>query len=1016
MVRRLSTAWLAIVLLLLVDCLAWGQETVEIASSGIESLLGIPRRKMAMSASDNAKLWIFHNGSDPDAHYSDDGGATWTGINFYNVGDHDSFDIDGSGNIHTGQRGTGGVSSYKRITFPAAEAGDYDSASDRTFSHFSGVITDAAVLTHRNNVWMFTRGNDNTSIYYDVSTNNGATWGGSGIAASGLSSMNRVGGLVIDDTPYAVIWNATTPDELLFYYWNGSSFAADSDFALTLETRHSLTRVFSVAQTTDGNVHVAYWNNGGGNRIRHVYKRKADADWSDPATVDDCNSDGLVCITSHGVDLYIAYLRPQTYNALTYRRFDGTTRTYDNRVILDDNGECRDPAFPKTVNPTADYVPLVWIRGSGLYYYAIPAQSTCTDNDEDGYAIEGGSCGPVDCDDTDGDIYPGAQEIPYDGIDQDCDGSDLTDVDGDEYDAEAAGGDDCDDDNAAVNPGAQEVCNGIDDDCDSLVDDDDSDVTGQTTFYRDADGDDYGNPAVSVQACDQPQGYVTDNTDCDDDNAAVNPGAQEVCNGIDDDCDDLVDDDDPDVTGRTTFYRDADGDDYGNPAVSVQACQRPQGFVLDNTDCDDDNAAVYPGAPELCDGVDNDCDGKVDECCGPPVLIEESLRPYPGQGLDDEVRVSAYSCMRARLLGDCAIDITSLTCDTLITADAIYTNGGVTREPIVGSTYFAEIYPGNPSYISAMFVPDYETTYGSGLPLGLEIEVTIQACNIAGIAMDPYTYSFGVESSDDSPEQDCHDPHPGVDGDTVTLTLNEGELAGATMQFEDTLVPYPYFGPLDEIPSLPPGAGTGFGIALNLQPPMLFDNCISIFIPLTAGADPTAYDIWHYDPATGWMEAAENDEWLEARTDHSAYPNPGDPPAIELCLNHFTGVQITSTPSGPSGGGGSSSACFIATAIYGSADAAEVVALRNFRDKHLLTNQPGRALVGFYYRASPAMAGYISKHEGLRAASRIVFKPLIWGCGFALQSPKAAGMAGVLLLGSLIALTAAKYVSRRKPA
>jgi hypothetical protein len=123
----------------------------------------------------------------------------------------------------------------------------------------------------------------------------------------------------------------------------------------------------------------------------------------------------------------------------------------------------------------------------------------------------------------------------------------------------------------AVNPGATEICNGIDDDCDGLTDDADPSITGQATWYADADGDTYGNNAVSTIACFQPVGYVSNNTDCNDANGAVNPGATEICNGIDDDCDGLTDDADPSVTGQSTWYADADGDTYGNNAVSVQS-------------------------------------------------------------------------------------------------------------------------------------------------------------------------------------------------------------------------------------------------------------------------------------------------------------------------------------------------------------------------------------------------------------------------------------------------------------
>ena len=89
--------------------------------------------------------------------------------------------------------------------------------------------------------------------------------------------------------------------------------------------------------------------------------------------------------------------------------------------------------------------------------------TTAVDADGDGYTTD------IDCDDNDASIHPGAAEIPYDGIDQNCNGLDLTDVDGDGYDG-GAGGDDCDDNDAAVNPGATEVVNGVDDDCDGSVD------------------------------------------------------------------------------------------------------------------------------------------------------------------------------------------------------------------------------------------------------------------------------------------------------------------------------------------------------------------------------------------------------------------------------------------------------------------------------------------------------------------------------------------------------------------
>ncbi|MEO6453622.1 MAG: Ig-like domain-containing protein, partial [Ginsengibacter sp.] len=131
----------------------------------------------------------------------------------------------------------------------------------------------------------------------------------------------------------------------------------------------------------------------------------------------------------------------------------------------------------------------------------------------------------------------------------------------------------------------------------------------KTTFYRDADGDGFGNAALTTQACSAPAGYVSNNTDCNDANAAVHPGATEVCNGIDDDCDGQIDE----GVIKTTFYRDADGDGFGNAALTTQACSVPAGYVSNNTDCNDANAAVHPGATEVVNGIDDDCDNQVDE-------------------------------------------------------------------------------------------------------------------------------------------------------------------------------------------------------------------------------------------------------------------------------------------------------------------------------------------------------------------------------------------------------------------
>ena len=268
-----------------------------------------------------------------------------------------------------------------------------------------------------------------------------------------------------------------------------------------------------------------------------------------------------------------------------------------------------------------------WYEDADADGYGNPDITTSAAEQPSGYVADN-----TDCDDQDANINPAATEV-CNSVDDNCDGTvdeDLLttfyqDADADGFgdadvstaacempDGYVEDATDCDDTSADAYPGALEFCDGLDNDCDGLTDDDDDDVTDVPIWYMDSDADGYGNPIRSLAACDAPTGYVEDGTDCDDDESESFPGNVEICDFIDNDCDDLIDDDDDDISDALTWYEDADGDGYGDPEVSVLSCAPPSGFVEDDTDCNDDESFVFPGNIEICDEMDNDCDGNVD--------------------------------------------------------------------------------------------------------------------------------------------------------------------------------------------------------------------------------------------------------------------------------------------------------------------------------------------------------------------------------------------------------------------
>lgn len=280
-----------------------------------------------------------------------------------------------------------------------------------------------------------------------------------------------------------------------------------------------------------------------------------------------------------------------------------------------------------SIHPPVDDIPgRVVGTKCGVGSYNLGKELFYNDEDGDGfYSFE-------DCDDHNPALSPGAAEI-CDGIDNNCDGlidngiiitTYYVDADGDGFgDAAlhidtcltaspigyADNGLDCDDNNPDIHPNAAEICDGIDNDCNGMADD----GLAFYTYYVDNDGDTYGDPAGMISVClsQIPTGYADNALDCDDSNGDIHPGATEICDGVDNNCDGVAEE----GLIFETYYFDFDGDGYGDPLSFVSNCLgvTPPGYANNALDCEDGNADIYPGAPELCDDLDNNCDGMVDE-------------------------------------------------------------------------------------------------------------------------------------------------------------------------------------------------------------------------------------------------------------------------------------------------------------------------------------------------------------------------------------------------------------------
>jgi hypothetical protein len=308
----------------------------------------------------------------------------------------------------------------------------------------------------------------------------------------------------------------------------------------------------------------------------------------------------------------------------------------------DDTSATANPAAKEACNGVDDNcsgsVDEAGASGCTAYYqdgdadgYGDPGKSACLCVQVAPYKVSKGG----DCDDGATEIHPGAAEV-CDGVDNNCSGAIdeagavgcfpyLRDEDGDGYGLtgvtkcqckptapySATQGGDCDDGKSAVSPKAAEACNGLDDNCDGITDNQGAD--GCSPFFVDKDGDGFGSYFTAPKClCGPVTPYVAPaGGDCDDNDGTSYPKAQEVCDGKDNDCDGIIDQ--KGAKGCKTYYADGDGDGFGISNLSQCTCKADSYFTaLQGGDCDDQTKTVNPGASEVCNGVDDNCNGVTD--------------------------------------------------------------------------------------------------------------------------------------------------------------------------------------------------------------------------------------------------------------------------------------------------------------------------------------------------------------------------------------------------------------------
>jgi len=428
---------------------------------------------------------------------------------------------------------------------------------------------------------------------------------------------------------------------------------------------------------------------------------------------------------------------------------------------------------------------------------------------------------------------------------------------------------------------------------------------------------------------------------------------------------------------------DPDADPDNDSLTNVQEYENgtePRNFDTDNDGLSDGYEVSYGFDPAGNDDANDDPDSDgftnyqeheagsnplaANSVPAPPSIAEP--HPHHQAAIKDSSRIPINTSFSVVLSDPCGFDLTgggcvlfTITVEDCASYDRTFSSASLRsiskidqNEPDTRVTKLWAVYD-----ISTDSVPEI-AEIDHAYPFDKTVTFEVFAQNRIGLYTTA-TYTIKIET--EAQHNNAAANKPSTVAMATSVTFNAGSLCDAQIVFDDQEPVKPSFGPSDELPALDSVVSdvVPVGGALNLLPPTVFNQPVTISIPCPGVVDTSTLNIYYYTGET-WILACDSagnikpdaEDWMIDGSRQNLSEK------IKIQVYHFSGAQsasVLSTDSGSGGGGGSGGACFIATAAFGSYMEPHVQLLRDFRDLHLLNNTPGTWFVRTYYRYGPIL-------------------------------------------------------------